>query len=328
MKLFVSILLALLPSFIHTNIRRLKGQKIGKGAKLRFGTIIISSNVHIGSNTIVGPFTYINTPRISIGENSRIKSFTFIKTLEVKIDNYVHIAPFSMITSEFTENAGIRIGDHSRIFPHCWLDAGEGITIGKHVGVGGHTLMFTHGVWSNFIEGGPVTFGPIVIEDNVWLPWRVFILPDVVIGENSIIGANSLINKSIPANMLAAGSPAKPIKELDIKDDERKKRLNLILEKYASYLKFKYNTNTDFSENMLRADDTTIIIDEAKDLSKGDLLILLDKPAQETELSGEKQYAVLDYKSMTIYLNGNKNVQIKNFISFLRRYGVRLYVKG
>jgi maltose O-acetyltransferase len=52
----------------------------------------------------------------------------------------------------------------------------------------------------------------IHIKDDVWIGTNVTILPDVEIGECSIIAANSLINKNVPARVIVAGSPAKIIK--------------------------------------------------------------------------------------------------------------------
>jgi len=55
---------------------------------------------------------------------------------------------------------------------------------------------------------------PVKINDNVWIGGGVIILPGVEIGKNSIIGAGSLVNKSIPANSIAIGNPCKVIKNL------------------------------------------------------------------------------------------------------------------
>lgn len=52
----------------------------------------------------------------------------------------------------------------------------------------------------------------VVIENNVWLGEFVSVLPGVTIGEGSIIGANSVVNKSIPPNCIAVGSPARIVK--------------------------------------------------------------------------------------------------------------------
>jgi acetyltransferase-like isoleucine patch superfamily enzyme len=56
-----------------------------------------------------------------------------------------------------------------------------------------------------------MAFAPILIHDNVWLGMNTVVLKGVEIGENSIIGANSVVTKSIPPNVIAAGNPAKII---------------------------------------------------------------------------------------------------------------------
>lgn len=55
---------------------------------------------------------------------------------------------------------------------------------------------------------------PIKIGNNVWIGGNVIVLPGVTIGDNSVIGAGSVVNKDIPANVVAVGNPCKVIKEL------------------------------------------------------------------------------------------------------------------
>ena len=55
---------------------------------------------------------------------------------------------------------------------------------------------------------------PVSVGDNVWIGSRVMILKGASIGDNSIIGAMSLVTSSIPANCVAAGVPAKVIRQL------------------------------------------------------------------------------------------------------------------
>jgi acetyltransferase-like isoleucine patch superfamily enzyme len=70
----------------------------------------------------------------------------------------------------------------------------------------------------NYIERkankGKVKSAPIVIEDDVWLGANVMVLKGVTIGARSIIGAGSVVTKSIPSDCIAAGTPAKVIKSL------------------------------------------------------------------------------------------------------------------
>ena len=59
---------------------------------------------------------------------------------------------------------------------------------------------------------------PIVLKDNVWIGDSAIICKGVTIGENSIIGAGSVVSKDVPANSVFAGNPAKLVKKLDEKE--------------------------------------------------------------------------------------------------------------
>ncbi len=59
----------------------------------------------------------------------------------------------------------------------------------------------------------PVVAAPITIGARAWVCAEVFIGPGVTIGENSVIGARAVVVKDMPANMICAGHPCKPIKE-------------------------------------------------------------------------------------------------------------------
>ena len=68
-------------------------------------------------------------------------------------------------------------------------------------------------------EGEDIITTPIKIEDNVWISARSIILPGVEIGRNSVIAAGSVVTKSVPKNSLAAGVPAKVLKNLKCSDN-------------------------------------------------------------------------------------------------------------
>lgn len=61
---------------------------------------------------------------------------------------------------------------------------------------------------------------PVHIESNVWLCEGVVVLPGVRIGKSSIIGANSVVTRSIPENSIAVGNPAKVIKQFSFERNE------------------------------------------------------------------------------------------------------------
>ena len=60
---------------------------------------------------------------------------------------------------------------------------------------------------------------PIHIGENVWFGSGAIVLPGVTIGDNSIIGAGSVVTKDIPANVIAVGNPARVIREITDEDD-------------------------------------------------------------------------------------------------------------
>jgi hypothetical protein len=74
--------------------------------------------------------------------------------------------------------------------------------------------MFTHGYWLSKLDGYPISYGSITIDNDVWLPWGCFIMPGVSIGAGVVVGARSLVTKSLPAGVLAAGIPAKVVREV------------------------------------------------------------------------------------------------------------------
>lgn len=61
---------------------------------------------------------------------------------------------------------------------------------------------------------------PVHIEKNVWLGAGCIVLPGVTIGENTVIGAGSVVTKDIPANVVAAGTPCRVLREISEYDQQ------------------------------------------------------------------------------------------------------------
>lgn len=114
------------------------------------------------------------------------------------------------------ENANLTIGDDCG-FSGTVIGCFKEIVIEDNVRCGANTLI-TDSDWhlDDPRSGSP---RPIHIHRNVWLGVGVMVLKGVTIGENSIIGAGSVVSKSIPANVIAAGNPCKVIRELGAEKD-------------------------------------------------------------------------------------------------------------
>lgn len=73
---------------------------------------------------------------------------------------------------------------------------------------------------------GYAKIGKVIIGNNVYIGASTTVLPGVRIGDNAIIGAGSVVTKDIPANMVYAGNPAKPLYRLDEYLDKEKENMN------------------------------------------------------------------------------------------------------
>lgn len=117
----------------------------------------------------------------------------------------------------------IQIGNHCSIGAKSHITAINGIEIGHHLLTGDNVLITdnAHGSSSCEMLNIPPTDRPLVskgrvkIGDYVWLCDKVAVLPGVTIGNNVIVGVNSVVTADIPDNCVAAGIPAKVVKRIE-----------------------------------------------------------------------------------------------------------------
>lgn len=326
-----ALFLAIFPSILQVPLRKLMGQRVGGGTKIKFGSIVAADDAEIGAQVTIGPFSYIRAKKLNIGAHSVIKPFSAMSTHHINLGQYTRIAPTVVVLGNMNPKATFRLGDHSSIFPFCWLEPGEGIDIGKDVGLGGHGLIFTHGSWPDYVNGGPIQFGPVKIADNVWLPWRVTILPNVEIGDGAVIGANSLVNKSIPAAALAGGSPAKVLRENAaplLSLEERQARMMEILLKFRSEYQPAMYGDADTNNLPLGVNvGANKVTMEQDGLNAKDTFVTI-KPISSGEVQAltERGICVLDHGEQRIILCANPGTYVNELIAFIRIYGIRLYI--
>ena len=167
--------------------------------------VVFGKNIQIPSKVL----WLIRGGRITIGDNFYLSSGNGVNPIASNLSADVYVEPGAALT--IGNNVGM---SSTRLWIH------ESARIGNNVKIGGcvlitdtdaHPMDYMARRSSN--EG--TKSAPVVIEDDVWVGAHCIILKGVTIGARSIIGAGSVVTKSIPADCVAAGNPCRVIKSLN-----------------------------------------------------------------------------------------------------------------
>jgi acetyltransferase-like isoleucine patch superfamily enzyme len=118
----------------------------------------------------------------------------------------------------------ISLGNRVIIRPGCMLFAdpragGAEIVIEDDVMIGSGVHIYVHNHRFDdpdipIIDQGHYPSTPVILKRGCWVGANAVILPGITVGENAVVGAGSVVTRSIAARMLAAGNPAKTIREI------------------------------------------------------------------------------------------------------------------
>lgn len=176
------------------------------------GLLFVGKNVNVthGKNIIVG-------------KNVKFEDYSEIQGLSktgLKFGNSVTVGRNCMIrpSSYYGKDLGegLEVGDNSSIGPNTYVGCSGKIKIGANVMFGPRCSLFAEN--HNFsdvkttIKSQGVSQKGIIIEDDCWIGSNVIILDGVTIGEGSVIGAGTLITKSIPAGSVVIDERNKRIR--------------------------------------------------------------------------------------------------------------------
>lgn len=114
----------------------------------------------------------------------------------------------------------ISVGENFYANFDCVMLDGGGITIGDDVLLGPRVGIYTtnHSLDAAERAAGACYARPVTIGDNVWVGGGVTINPGVTIGDGAVIGSGSVVTRSVPARTVAAGVPAKVLREITAAD--------------------------------------------------------------------------------------------------------------
>ena len=132
-------------------------------------------------------------------ENERFDNWKFPEIEDGKLTKYNWVVQ---------NKDGLKLGYKSDIGAFCYINAKYGVIIEDYVQLGSHCSIYTISTIDN-------KQGSVHLKENCKIGSHSTIMPNVTVGKNSIVGANSLVLKDIPDNVIAFGVPAKVIRRLD-----------------------------------------------------------------------------------------------------------------
>ena len=130
-----------------------------------------------------------------------------------------------VVTAPFYCDYGfnVSVGKNFYTNHNCTILDGAPVTFGDNVFIAPNCVISTagHAIDSEQRSRGLEIARPIRVGNNVWIGANVSILPGVTIGDNTLIGAGSVVNKDIPAGIIAVGNPCRVIRKITEKDKEK-----------------------------------------------------------------------------------------------------------
>ncbi len=136
---------------------------------------------------------------------------------------FAEIGESCYIEAPFHANWG---GKHVHLGSHVYVNYNLTLVDDTHIYIGDHVMIApnvviatgTHPIHPELRRKEAQYNLPVHIQDNVWLGAGCLVMPGVTIGENSVIGAGSVVTKDIPANVVAVGNPCRVLRDISEKD--------------------------------------------------------------------------------------------------------------
>jgi acetyltransferase-like isoleucine patch superfamily enzyme len=158
-----------------------------------------------------------------LGEGAVVRKPWYVRLdgPEIRIGRFTQIVgawgrPVELCTFSNGEQSGeIQIGDHCLISPGVRISAATRVEVGDDSMLAAGVYL-TDADWHDVHDRtrSPGRSEPIVLERNVWIGDGVTVCKGVRVGENSVVGAGSVVVNDIPSNSIAAGNPARVVREL------------------------------------------------------------------------------------------------------------------
>jgi acetyltransferase-like isoleucine patch superfamily enzyme len=115
----------------------------------------------------------------------------------------------------------VQVGVHTWIGPQTILDGSGGLSVGDYCSISAGVQLYSHDTVAWALSGGrrERTLAPTSVGNCCYLGPNVIVAKGVAIGNHCLIGANSLVNRSLPSNTIAVGTPARVRGRVEVGDD-------------------------------------------------------------------------------------------------------------
>lgn len=198
---------------------------------------IVAKEIRVGKDVSFGSNVKIKLNGVfSIGDFSRLGNDTEILGHNVTIGSHLFHSSGLRVGGGGRENhtANLTIGDRCTIHNN-FINVCEPILIGDDVGLSTEVAILTHGYWLSVLEGFPASFAGVKIGSGVIIGYRSLIMMGAVIPEKTVIGAQSVVTKTLEKKGIYAGSPARFIKNIKpLTYDQKIAEISRIIEDYKS----------------------------------------------------------------------------------------------
>jgi len=200
---------------------------------------IQADKIELGKEVIWGEDIVVKVKdTFRVGDYGNLGTDVNIRAHSVDIGpHFFHMEPGLKIGgggSSFPD-AVLKVGARC-VFHNNYINLARPITIGDDVGLSPGSELLTHGFWYSILEGYPQLYAGITIGNNVHIGQRSMVLQGVRIANNTVVGANSTVTKSLlEEHAIYAGTPAKFIRKIVVPPiEERIKMVQDILDYYKS----------------------------------------------------------------------------------------------
>lgn len=310
------------PPGVRIRVRRLvlgAGVTIGRGVRIDGGEILLDEGVRVLRNSTLRVLDTLH-----IGAGGTVGEACEISGREVHIGQELWMLPQAKIGGGSALEHGSRLdaGHYLHLGVHTLINTARPVRLGHEVGLGTRTSIYTHGAYPSRLQGFPVAFDGVEIGDFSWVPGAT-INPGVRIGRNCVIGVNSLVTGDVPDGALAAGSPAKVIREGAYpKPLDGERRLAFFEAFLADYARILGSAAAPVRRDggvRLEADGVTYAAGDPGAAATARVLVVTDAGGDGAPAGWTR------FDTRERWVHGVADAASERFANELRRHGIRFY---